>query len=51
MQDYGKKWTPESLDRFLEKPVELIPGNRMALGGISKAEQRKLIIEYLGIPR
>ena len=51
MRAYGKQWTPESLDSFLEKPAELIPGNRMALGGMRNAEQRKLIIEYLGIPR
>ena len=51
MRAYGEKWTPESLDSFLEKPAELIPGNRMALGGMRNAEQRKLIIEYLGIPR
>ena len=48
---YGKKWTPESLDKFLETPAELIPGNRMVFGGMSNAEQRKLIIEYLEIPR
>ena len=51
LRAYGKNWTPESLDSFLEKPAELIPGNRMALGGIRNAEQRRLIIEYLEIPR
>ena len=47
MRAYGKKWTTENLDEFLEKPLELVPGNRMAFGGMSNAEQRKLIIEYL----
>lgn len=51
MQAYGKKWTPENMNEFLEKPGELVPGNRMAFVGLKNAEQRKLIIEYLGIFR
>ncbi|MDE0510359.1 MAG: cytochrome c family protein [Gammaproteobacteria bacterium] len=51
MRAYGKKWTPENMNEFLEKPGELVPGNRMAFAGLSNAEQRKLIIEYLEIFR
>lgn len=47
MRAYGKKWTPENMNEFLEKPGELVPGNRMAFIGMSDTEQRKLIIEYL----
>ena len=48
MRAYGKKWTPENMNEFLEKPGELVPGNRMAFIGMSNTEQRKLIIEYMG---
>lgn len=51
MRSYGKKWTVENMNEFLEKPGELVPGNRMAFVGLSNAEQRKLIIEYLEIFR
>ncbi|MDE0157376.1 MAG: cytochrome c family protein [Gammaproteobacteria bacterium] len=51
MRSYGKKWTPENMDEFLENSGELVPGNRMAFVGLSNAEQRKLIIEYLKIFR
>ena len=47
MQDYGKIWTAENMNEFLEKPAELVPGNRMAFVGLSNARQRELIIEYL----
>lgn len=49
MQAYGKIWTAENMNEFLEKPAELVPGNRMAFVGLSNAEQRELIIEYLEI--
>ena len=39
------------MDEFLENSSELVPGNRMAFVGLSNAEQRKLIIEYLEIFR
>ena len=47
MQAYGKIWTAENMNEFLEKPAALVPGNRMAFVGLSNAEQRELIIEYL----
>ena len=47
MQAYGKEWTAENLNEFLEKPYELVPGNRMAFAGLSNARQRELIIEYM----
>jgi cytochrome c len=51
MRAYGKKWTPENMNEFLEKPGKLVPGNRMAFIGMSNTEQRKLIIEYLELFR
>ena len=51
MQDYGEIWTAENMNEFLEKPAELVPGNRMAFVGLSNAEQRELIIEYMEVFR
>lgn len=33
-------WTPENLDRWLEGPTALVPGNRMAVRLASRAEDR-----------
>ena len=51
MQAYGEIWTAQNMNEFLEKPAELVPGNRMAFVGLSNAEQRELIIEYMEVFR
>lgn len=43
-------WTPENLGKHLEKPKELIPGNRMGNlfpKGVQDAKQREDIVAYL----
>lgn len=43
-------WTPENIGKHLEKPKELIPGNRMGNlfpGGVQDAKQRENIVAYL----
>ncbi len=47
LSDYGGAWTPESLDAWLENPDDYIPGNQMAYGGISDADDRSDLIAYL----
>jgi cytochrome c len=47
IKTYAQNWTVENLNSFLENPAMLIPGNRMAFAGLTKVEQRQLIIEYL----
>jgi len=35
------------LDEFLHKPAELVPNNTMAFIGMTNAEERRELIEYL----
>ena len=43
----GIVWDDEILDRYLEKPKELVPKGKMAFPGLKKAEQRLDVIAYL----
>ena len=47
LSDYEGPWSPESLDAWLENPDDYIPGNQMAYGGISDADDRSDLIAYL----
>ncbi|MDY6945862.1 MAG: PQQ-dependent sugar dehydrogenase [Pseudomonadota bacterium] len=40
-------WNVERLDKFLQQPQASVPGTSMAFPGVSDAEHRKAIIEYL----
>jgi cytochrome c len=40
-------WTPETMDAWIEKPREYIPGTKMVYAGMAKAEDRTALIEYL----
>jgi cytochrome c len=41
-------WDEATLDKFIENPDSVAPGNNMKpFGGIADAEQRKLIVSYL----
>jgi len=50
MKQHGGRWTVEALDAFLADPQAEVPGTAMAFGGIPDAEQRRLLIQYLGNP-
>lgn len=41
-------WTEESLDRWLEHPEKVVPGNLMTVPGIKDPAQRADVIAYLG---
>ncbi len=43
----GLVWTPEELRDFLSAPKKKIPGNKMALSGISKPEDLDNLIAYI----
>jgi cytochrome c len=47
MQKSGLVWDEATLDRYLEKPMEVVPGNRMSFVGEKDAEKRAAIIAYL----
>jgi cytochrome c len=43
----GFVWDDKRLDAFIAKPQALVPGNRMAFGGVANADARRAIIAYL----
>jgi len=40
-------WTKENLDLWLEKPYEILPGNKMVFSGMRKQEDRNDLIAYV----
>jgi cytochrome c len=40
-------WTEKTLDQYLAKPREFMPGNKMAFPGLTKKEERDDVIAYL----
>jgi len=42
-------WDNETLDRWIEKPGAVVPGNIMAFGGIANAADRAALIRYIEI--
>tara|TARA_B100000029_G_scaffold13534_1_gene14105 strand:+ start:763 stop:1290 length:528 start_codon:yes stop_codon:yes gene_type:complete len=44
---YGKKWTPQEMDGFLENPKGWVKGTKMAYAGLKKPEERAALILYL----
>lgn len=43
----GIVWTTDKLDAFIERPSKVVPGNRMAFGGIADAKQRADLVAFL----
>jgi cytochrome c len=40
-------WTPETLDRWLARPSEFLPGNRMVFVGVRRPTDRASLIAFL----
>jgi cytochrome c len=47
MKKAGFTWDAAKIDKYITKPQELVPGNKMAFIGIPKDEVRANIIAYL----
>lgn len=47
LRDSGISWTAEMLDRWLEKPSNVVPGTLMAFAGVARPEDRASLIAYL----
>ena len=47
MKDSGVVWDEKTLDDYLAKPREFMPGTRMAFPGLPKKEERDDLIAYL----
>lgn len=47
MKNSGVTWNAEQLDAYITTPQKVVPGTRMAFGGVSDATKRKEIVDYL----
>jgi cytochrome c len=47
MQAQAFTWDDQTLNRWLEKPSDLVPGTAMAFGGLPEKADREAIIAYL----
>lgn len=47
MKGIGLKWTPEQLAAFITAPQMIVPGTKMAFGGLKDPEMVKDVVEYL----
>jgi len=43
-------WNDQTLDRWLTKPTDLVPGTAMAFTGLPNAQDRQSVIAYLRDP-
>lgn len=47
MKSSGVVWDRKTLDAFLLKPSDVVPGTSMSFGGIMNDQQRAALIDYL----
>jgi cytochrome c len=47
MKTSGITWDERSLDRFLENPLKILPGTKMAYAGVKDPQERADLIAYL----
>lgn len=50
LQKSNLKWDDATLDKWLARPVGLVPGTSMVFAGLPKPEDRKAVIAYLKKP-
>ena len=47
LASYGKEWTFEELNGFLQKPSSYLKGTKMSYAGLRKEKDRASVIKYL----
>lgn len=47
MKAYDVTWTPETLNAYLEAPMQVVKGTKMTFAGVKDATERANIIAYL----
>ena len=47
LASYGKNWTFEELNGFLQKPASYLKGTKMSYAGLRKEKDRASVIKYL----
>lgn len=49
VQKSGITWSEATVNEWLMKPKDFLPGNKMAFAGVAKEEDRKALIAYLKV--
>lgn len=44
---YGGRWTAERINQFIQNPQQAVPGTAMEFAGLSDADSRSMLIDYL----
>ena len=47
MKKYGVTWNEETLDHFLQNPLQAVPGTKMGYAGVNDPQERADLIAYL----
>ena len=47
MEESGLRWNQATLDRYLTDPRGVVPGTKMAFGGVADAAKRQAIIDWI----
>jgi cytochrome c len=47
LRAWGQTWDAALLDKWIEKPSSVVPGNSMAFAGLAAARDRAALIAYL----
>jgi cytochrome c len=47
MKKYGVIWNEQSLNTYLENPLKIVPGTKMAYAGVKDPQERADLIAYL----
>ncbi len=47
MKESGIVWDEATLEAYIAKPKDLVPGTKMVFGGLKKEDQRKDLVAYL----
>ena len=47
VKNSGITWSEKTIDEWLTKPKDFLPGNKMAFRGVDKEDERKALIAYL----
>ncbi|MDH3230328.1 MAG: cytochrome c family protein [Alphaproteobacteria bacterium] len=47
LKESGLTWDEETLEKFLTKPKDLVPGTRMAFAGLKKDDDIENVVAYI----
>ncbi|WP_084421287.1 c-type cytochrome [Henriciella litoralis] len=47
LQEADFEWTPEQLEKWLTRPRDFLPGNKMSFAGVQRPDDRASVIAYV----